>query len=89
MPDSEPWTAGETVRAIRGVLQTLDRIETKLDSRPTKDDLTRVETAQARVDKGQDEAIKALEDGANRMLLAAAGAGATGLVGIVVALATR
>lgn len=89
MPDSEPWTQGEIVRAVRSFGETLHRIEEKLDTRPSWDDVNRITNAQSRTDTKQDEAIKALQDRAMQLLLLGIGSGLSGITAIVVGVATR
>lgn len=89
MPDGEPWTPGELSRAIRTVTATLERIEGKIDTRPTREEISRSEASQLRKDTEQDKAIEALENNYTRMLLAAAAGALTGAGGLVTALLTR
>lgn len=89
MPDTEPWTPNELSRAIRTVTATLERIEGKIDSRPTREEITRSEAIQLRKDTEQDEAIKALEDQYTRLLFTAAAGALTGAGGLVTALLIR
>lgn len=88
MPGSEPYTPGEVARSFDNFGKALVRIETKLDSRPDWEDINRITAAQIRIDANQDDAIKALEDGMNRMLLTVLGTAAGAVVSLVVALSS-
>jgi hypothetical protein len=88
MPESE-WTPAETARGVKRALETLDRIEDKLESRPTRDEWQRAEVVQLRKDTEQDVAIQTLESNYTKLLFAALGGALTGLSGLVTALVTR
>ena len=89
MPESDPWTPNELSRAIRTVSATLERIETKIDTRPTREEITRAEAIQLRKDTEQDAAIQSLEQAHVKLLFAAAAGALTGAGGLVTALITR
>lgn len=88
MPESETWTPGETQRAVARVFVTLERIEKKLDSRPSWDENSRQLAAQKRLDDTQDGAIKSLEDRLTRLVVVALGSLATSSGAVVVAFVT-
>lgn len=88
-PTGEPWSAAEIVRAITNFSKTLERIETKLDSRPTREELTTFKDNQKRIDDTQDVAIKDVEGQLTRLLFLALSSLATGAGGVLVALVTR
>ncbi|WNO27600.1 membrane protein [Arthrobacter phage SerialPhiller] len=89
MPDTEAWTPGETVRAIRSIGSAVERIENKLDGKITREDLDRSELVQAHREALQDAAIKDLEDNHSKLMFAAVGAGLSGAAGLLIALVTR
>lgn len=89
MPENEPWTPYELSRAIIAVTATLARIEGKIDTRPTREEITRAEAIQLRKDTEQDGAIQALEQAHVKLLFAAAAGALTGAGGLVTALITR
>jgi len=88
MPESE-WTPAETARGVKRALETLERIEDKLESRPTREEWGRQEAVQLRKDTEQDVAIQALESNYNKLLFTAAAGALTGAGGLVTALLTR
>ena len=88
MPESE-WTPAETARGVKRALETLDRIEDKLETRPTREEWQRAEVVQLRKDTEQDVAINALENNYNKLLFTAAAGALSGVGGLVTALLIR
>ena len=89
MPETEPWTPGELARGIKTALSTLERIETKMEQRPTRDEIARAEAAQLRKDTEQDAAISALESQFNKLLFLAVTSAISAVVSLVGPLITR
>lgn len=89
MPENEPWTPAELARGIKSALATLERIENKLETRPTREEIDRITATQLRKDDDQDDAIKTLEGQYNRLLFGCAAGALTGAGGLVTALLTR
>lgn len=89
MPETDVWTPGETVRAIKSIAGTVERIEGKLDGKITREDLDRSELAHAHREALQDAAIKDLEGEHSKLMFAALGAGLSGAAGLLIALVSR
>lgn len=86
---STNWTQGEIVRAVIKFGTTLERIEEKLDDRPSWEDINRLTKAQDDKDKKQDEALKGVQDRAFQLVLLGVGSLLTGASSLVVWLVQR
>lgn len=61
LPD-QPVTLGELFRGLNRLSIQMDRVERKVDGRPSQEELDRRDAARDRQDLIRDNAIKALED---------------------------
>lgn len=79
----EDVTIGELARADKRIFATLERIESKLDNRPSWADIQRLEDNRDRRETAQDAAIDDVAASVKWIIRTAAGAAATGVITLV------
>lgn len=82
LPD-QPVTLGELFRGVNRLSLQLDRVERKVEGRPTQEELDRRDAARDRADQVRDAAIRDLEDqmtAAMRWIITSLGAALLALV---------
>lgn len=93
MPDRDPWTPGETTRALMRIEEGVVGLREDLGKKPGWEDISRLEKHRDAEQAKQDKAIEAVEadvklldDKQFRLLIAVVGAALTGASGLVIGL---